>query len=203
MNTQQVNFSSLYFGTPVAIISSQNADGTTNLSPVSSWWILGKSIVFGLGKSGKCYENLQQNADIVLNIPDASLWEYVEAMADTTGKEHVPDIKRKMGYRSEKNKFLCSDLTEVNSLDVGPGRIKECPVQIEARVVRGMPLGEYTEEMISMEARIIRTHISEKLLSFNDGKTIFNVEEWKPLYYIFRHYFSSGEHLGKNFRSNK
>lgn len=36
MNTQQVNFSSLYFGTPVAIVSSQNADGTTNLSPISS-----------------------------------------------------------------------------------------------------------------------------------------------------------------------
>lgn len=35
-----------------------------------------------------------------------------------------------------------------------------------------------------MEARIIRTHVSEKLLSFNDGKIIFNVEEWKPLYYI-------------------
>ncbi|EBE3722582.1 hypothetical protein B4R02_27455, partial [Salmonella enterica subsp. diarizonae serovar 42:l,v:1,5,7] len=68
MNTQQVNFSSLYFGTPVAIVSSQNAD----------------------------------NADIVLNIPDARLWEHVEAMADTTGKEHVPNFKQKMGYRSEK-----------------------------------------------------------------------------------------------------
>lgn len=203
MNTQQVNFSSLYFGTPVAIVSSQNADGTTNLSPISSWWILGKSIIFGLGKSGKCYENLQQNADIVLNIPDARLWEHVEAMADITGKEHVPDIKQKMGYRSEKNKFLYSDLTEVNSLDVGPGRIKECPVQIEARVVRGMSLGEYTEEMVSMEARIIRTHVSEKLLYCNDGKITFNVGEWKPLYYIFRHYFSSGEHLGKNFRCNE
>ncbi|EEB1958921.1 flavin reductase family protein [Salmonella enterica] len=203
MNTQQVNFSSLYFGTPVAIVSSQNADGTTNLSPISSWWILGKSIIFGLGKSGKCYENLQQNADIVLNIPDARLWEHVEAMADITGKEHVPDIKQKIGYRSEKNKFLCSDLTEVNSLDVGPGRIKECPVQIEARVVRCMSLGEYTEEMVSMEARIIRTHVSEKLLYCNDGKITFNVEEWKPLHYIFRHYFSSGEHLGKNFRCHE
>ncbi|OZU10066.1 hypothetical protein CCO48_24075 [Salmonella enterica subsp. enterica serovar Altendorf] len=105
MNTQQVNFSSLYFGTPVAIVSSQNADGTTNLSPISSWWILGKSIIFGLGKSGKYYENLQQNADIVLNIPDARLWEHVEAMADTTGKGHVPDIKQKVGYRSEKINF--------------------------------------------------------------------------------------------------
>ncbi|HDI4959777.1 TPA: flavin reductase [Salmonella enterica] len=192
MNTQQVNFSSLYFGTPVAIVSSQNTDGTTNLSPISSWWILGKSIIFGLSKSGKCYENLQQNADIVLNIPDARLWEHVEAMADTTGKEHVPDIK-KIGYRSEKNKFLCSDLTEVSSLDVGPGRIKECPVQIEARVIGGMSPGEYTEEMVSMEARIIRTHVSEKLLYCNDGKITFNVGDvetiilyFSPLFFIRR-----------------
>lgn len=93
-------------------------------------------------------------------------------------------LNKKWDIVLKKNKFLCSDLTEVNSLDVGPGRIKECPVQIEARVVRGMPLGEYTEEMISMEARIIRTHVSEKLLYCNDGKITFNVEEWKPLYYI-------------------
>lgn len=30
----------------------------------------------------------------------------------------------------------------------------------------------------------MRTHISEQLLYCNDGKTIFNVGEWKPLYYI-------------------
>lgn len=36
MKIQQVDFASLYFGTPVAIISSQNPDGSTNLSPVSS-----------------------------------------------------------------------------------------------------------------------------------------------------------------------
>ncbi|MGG5930388.1 hypothetical protein [Salmonella enterica] len=112
-------------------------------------------------------------------------------------------LNKKWDIVLKKNKFLCSDLTEVNSLDVGPGRIKECPVQIEARLVRGMSLGEYTEEMVSMEARIIRTHVSEKLLYCNDGKITFNVEEWKPLYYIFRHYFSSGEHLGKNFRCHE
>ncbi|CZV83237.1 Uncharacterised protein [Enterobacter cloacae] len=42
MKMQQVDFSSLYFGTPVAILSSQNPDGSTNLSPISSWWILEK-----------------------------------------------------------------------------------------------------------------------------------------------------------------
>ena len=35
MKTQQVDFASLYFGTPVAIISSQNPVGSTNLSPIS------------------------------------------------------------------------------------------------------------------------------------------------------------------------
>ena len=31
----------LYFGTPVAVISSLNADGTTNLAAMSSFWALG------------------------------------------------------------------------------------------------------------------------------------------------------------------
>lgn len=36
MNTQLVDFPTLYFGTPVAILSNQNTDGTTNLTPISS-----------------------------------------------------------------------------------------------------------------------------------------------------------------------
>jgi flavin reductase (DIM6/NTAB) family NADH-FMN oxidoreductase RutF len=31
----------LYFGTPVALISSLNEDGATNLAPMSSFWALG------------------------------------------------------------------------------------------------------------------------------------------------------------------
>lgn len=53
MKMQQVDFSSLYFGTPVAILSSQNPDGSTNLSPISSWWILEKHI-FPANKRVSC-----------------------------------------------------------------------------------------------------------------------------------------------------
>ncbi|MBG0693877.1 pyridoxamine 5'-phosphate oxidase family protein [Enterobacter roggenkampii] len=98
MKTQQVDFASLYFGTPVAIISSQNPDGSTNLSPVSSWWILDRNIVFGLGTSGKCYENITGNPDIVLNIPDSRLWQNIEAIANKTGKASPPEWKKKRGY---------------------------------------------------------------------------------------------------------
>jgi len=31
----------LYFGNPVAILSSLNEDGTPNLTPLSSFWALG------------------------------------------------------------------------------------------------------------------------------------------------------------------
>src|SRR5437762_2453306 len=38
----------LYFGNPVAIISSINPDGSPNLAPVSSFWELGWTIILGL-----------------------------------------------------------------------------------------------------------------------------------------------------------
>jgi flavin reductase (DIM6/NTAB) family NADH-FMN oxidoreductase RutF len=33
----------LYFGTPVALVSSTNEDGSPNLAPMSSAWWLGRS----------------------------------------------------------------------------------------------------------------------------------------------------------------
>ncbi|KFK94770.1 MULTISPECIES: flavin reductase family protein [unclassified Serratia (in: enterobacteria)] len=202
MRTQQVDFTSLYFGTPVAILSSQNPNGTTNLSPVSSWWILDKSIVFGLGTSSKCYENLIENPDIVLNIPDSKLWGNIELIADKTGKEYLPEFKKEMGYLFEKDKFSCGGFHEVKSINVGPGRIKECPIQIEARVVGHRYLGGAGGNLVSMDAGILCVHVAEELLNCTNHNTRFIVEKWQPLYYIFRHYFSVGEELGTNFRCN-
>jgi hypothetical protein len=38
----------LYFGTPVALVSSMNRDGSPNLAPISSFWALGWTITLGL-----------------------------------------------------------------------------------------------------------------------------------------------------------
>jgi hypothetical protein len=38
----------LYFGTPVALISSLNKEGDTNLAPISSFWALGWTMLLGL-----------------------------------------------------------------------------------------------------------------------------------------------------------
>ena len=47
----------LYFGTPVALISSQNEDGSTNLAPISSFWALGWTAMLGLLDETKTADN--------------------------------------------------------------------------------------------------------------------------------------------------
>ncbi len=37
----------LYFGTPVALVTTMNAEGTPNIGPMSSAWALGYTIVMG------------------------------------------------------------------------------------------------------------------------------------------------------------
>ncbi|MBQ0901029.1 hypothetical protein [Micromonospora sp. U21] len=37
----------LYFGTPVALLSTENDDGSANLAPISSAWALGQVVVPG------------------------------------------------------------------------------------------------------------------------------------------------------------
>src|ERR1035441_10391757 len=48
----------LYFGTPVALISTLNLDGSPNLAPMSSAWWLGWSCILGLGQMGQTSDNL-------------------------------------------------------------------------------------------------------------------------------------------------
>lgn len=42
--------SNLYFGTPVVLMSTENDDGSANLTPMSSAWALGQVVVLGSAK---------------------------------------------------------------------------------------------------------------------------------------------------------
>ena len=130
----------LYFGTPVALVSTLNPDGTTNLSPMSSAWSLGDRLVLGFGTRGRAYENLVRHAECVVNLPSADLVAHVERLAPTTGVAPVPEAKAAMGYRHEADKFSVAGLTPAPSHDVAPERVADCPLQIEARVLDVRPL---------------------------------------------------------------
>src|ERR1700733_7224600 len=83
----------LYFGTPVALISSLNEDGTTNLAPMSSFWALGWTLMLGLLDETKTAENMERHRECVVNLPAPDLWRKVEILAPLTGKDPVPQIK--------------------------------------------------------------------------------------------------------------
>src|SRR5579871_1481178 len=110
----------LYFGTPVAIISTINPDGTPNLAPMSSAWWLGWTCMLGLGQMGQTSDNLIRTRECVINLPSANLVGPVDRLAMTTGKNPVPDLKRGWGYQHEKDKFGIAGLTQEPSISVGP-----------------------------------------------------------------------------------
>src|SRR5579863_7220166 len=84
----------LYFGNPVALISSLNEDGTPNLAPISSFWALGWTMTLGLLNETKTLKNLNERPECVLNIPSPGMWRQVEELAPLTGQNPVPDDKR-------------------------------------------------------------------------------------------------------------
>jgi flavin reductase (DIM6/NTAB) family NADH-FMN oxidoreductase RutF len=83
----------LYFGTPVALISTMKPDGTANLAPMSSAWWLGCSYMPGLGQMGQTSDNLIRSREDVINLPSDDLVTHVDRLALTAGEDPVPDKK--------------------------------------------------------------------------------------------------------------
>lgn len=84
----------LYFGTPVVLLSTCNADGSTNIAPMSSAWWLGWNCMLGLGDKGHTAANLLREKECVLNLPSIAQVEQVNRLARLTGSDPVPRMER-------------------------------------------------------------------------------------------------------------
>jgi flavin reductase (DIM6/NTAB) family NADH-FMN oxidoreductase RutF len=122
----------LYFGTPVALLSTVNEDGSANLAPMSSVFWLSWRCMLGLQGTSKTTENLRRTRQMVINLPSVDQVAAVDRLAKTTGSNPVPADKLERGLRYEKHKFEVAGLTPVASETVMPPRVLECPVQLEA-----------------------------------------------------------------------
>jgi flavin reductase (DIM6/NTAB) family NADH-FMN oxidoreductase RutF len=194
----------LYFGTPVALISSLNEDGSTNLAPMSSFWALGWTLMLGLLDETKTAENLERHPECVVNLPSPDMWREVEKLAPLTGKDPVPEIKAKQ-FRFEPHKFEAAGLTAMASEVVKPMRARECPVHLEARVTKMHRLeGKRLKQVgggLAAEVEIVRVHVASDFVLENK---YIDPAKWSPLIYNFRHYFRLGEQeLGKTFRAER
>ena len=192
----------LYFGTPVAIVSSLNEDGSPNLAPISSFWALGWTLVLGLLNDTKTLGNLERRADCVVNIPSPELWQEVERLAPLTGLDPVPEEKSAK-FRYERDKFAAAGLTPLAAECVAAPRVLECPAQLEGRVEKihrlaGEPHIEKLTGGAAVEVAVIRVHLRRDFLMKGD---YVDPSRWQPLIYNFRHYHGLGPEIGKTFRA--
>jgi len=184
----------LYFGTPVALISSLNSDGSPNLAPMSSAWWLGWSCMLGLGQMGQTSDNLIRTRECVINLPSDDLVAQVDRLALTTGKDPVPQKKREWGYRYEPNKFEIAGFTSVKSESVAPPRVRECPVQMEGIVHDYRSFGKNVSANV-FEVHIAKLHVDEKLLVGDGPRPHIDPVCWRPLIMSFCRFFGVGSEV--------
>jgi flavin reductase (DIM6/NTAB) family NADH-FMN oxidoreductase RutF len=185
----------LYFGTPVVLVSSVNPDGSPNLAPMSSAWWLGRSCMLGFGARSHTPANILRTGECVLNLPSVAQVPAVNRLARTTGSSPVPPHKAAMGYRHEADKFGVAGLTPLPADLVGPPRVAECPVHLEAVLEGSHPLAQRDPDrkghLIALEVRIVRVHVDAaiRLAGYEDR---IDPERWRPLIMSFCQFFGLG-----------
>ncbi|WP_163509946.1 flavin reductase family protein [Fodinicola acaciae] len=189
----------LYFGTPVALITTRNRDGSANIGPMSSAWALGDTVVLGWSTASQTMANIERERECVINLPSADLHRQVEALAPLTGANPVPDQKTDK-FRFERDKFGAAGLTPCDSETVRPPRIVECALQLEARVTAvHVPGGPDNGFFRIVETYVQRVHAHIGIVKA--GTDHIDTRRWNPLLYVFRHYFGTGPELGRSFRA--
>lgn len=184
-----VDLKALYFGTPVVLVSSANADGSTNLAPMSSAWWLDRTAVLGMSLSSQTVRNLVERPECVLNLTDASLVSAVDRIALLTGSREIPERKLKRGYTYEPDKFAAAGLTPVDSDVVGAQGVYESPIRMEGRVRAIHQIGE--GNLRTLEVDILRTHVDEDLVMPLTDHYIDPLR-WDPLIMKFTEFFAGG-----------
>ncbi|MFG3338982.1 flavin reductase family protein [Glycomyces sp. NPDC048151] len=180
----------LYFGTPVVLISSRNADGTGNVAPMSSAWWLGQSAMLGMGNRSKTTENMLRERECVLNMVPSTMVDAVDLLAPLTGTDPVPERKAAKGYRFEADKFGAAGLTPQASEVVGAPRVLESPIQLECVVEQAH---DFSGTSTAFEVRVVRAHIEERLLV--PGTDYVDPVGWDPLIMKFCEFFGGAENL--------
>lgn len=186
----------LYFGTPVALLSTINENGSYNIAPMSSVFWLGWRCMLGLSAFSKTTENILRTKECVLNLPSFNLAPAVNRLAKTTGSNPVPAGKLQKGYRYEPDKFGTAGLTPLAGNTVAAPRILECPVQLDAVLAGTHPLAEDNEaqrgRIITLEMRIQRVYIDENILMPGMPDKV-DPDKWRPLIMSFQEFYGLGE----------
>jgi flavin reductase (DIM6/NTAB) family NADH-FMN oxidoreductase RutF len=182
----------LYFGTPVALLSTLDAEGRSNLAPMSSVFWLGHTAVLGMGTRSQTAANLESTGKVVINLPSVDQVDAIDLLALTTGRDPVHPRKEEAGYRHVTDKFAHAGLTPVRNSPDSPPRVRECPVALEGTVIAMTPLatGQPDEESGAavFQIGITRVHVHESIRDAAHPDRV-DPDRWRPLVMSFQKFY--------------
>ncbi|WP_395244549.1 flavin reductase family protein [Agromyces sp. MMS24-K17] len=185
----------LYFGTPVAVLSTLDAAGHPNLAPNSSVWWLGQTAVVGIAARSRTGRNLVESGEVVINLPSTAEVDAVDRLALTTGRSPVSPRKARAGYRFVADKFREAGVRPLPAETVAPPRIAEFPVHVEGRVRAVHPLGGAagpdTADLLAVEVAVTRVHVLESVRMPGFANRV-DPQRWRPLLMSFQRFFGLG-----------
>lgn len=169
-----------YYGAPALLLSTLNEDGSTNLAPSSSGWWLGQLCMLGLSTRGRTFQNLQREAEIVLNLADIDMAGAVDRLVLRAGFNPVADGSGSPCSGQVSNPFSRAGLTPVQSLLVRPNRVGECRIAIEGRVRALHPIGPSDAHLAAAEVAVLRTVVDDSVL-IGSRHPYIDPGRWAPL----------------------
>ena len=165
--------SSLVVPRPIALVSSQNAEGIVNAAPYSFFNVVSEApplLVIGLahnadGTVKDTTRNIRDSGEFVVNLVD----EDIAAAMNICATDFPPDM----------SELDAAGLTTAPSTVVKPPRIAEAPVALECVRETALSFGEKREIVIG---RIMHVHVRDGLMT--EG---FNVQldAYRPVGRLF------------------
>ena len=191
---KQLKKESFYYAAPVILMTTKDPiTNIDNITAISSSWTLGKSVVLGIGLVNQGYINLSAGSDLTLNLADETSYESVLKISRATGNSEIADWKKALNYSYSTDKFSLGHFTKMDGQTVSSARIKECPIQLECKMIHMTE----RKEIAIVECDIKNILVDESIL--HDDRHI-DVNKWQPLIYKFRAYTSTGKAFAKDSR---
>lgn len=166
MEKTRVNYSKMYYGFPILLVSFYDVNGIPNVTTLSSSYTLTDMIALGFSKSGYAINQIKKVKDFVINIPDRSLMREIDFCGSASGKD--------------TKKFDLVNLTPIKSDVVKAPVIAECAISIECSLTDIIENDEYpniTNILAKIKGRIVSNELLDK-----EGYLVY--EKLDPVLYV-------------------
>jgi len=165
--------SPMVFPRPVALVTCRygKIDNIITLSWVGVVCSEPPIVACGIRKNRFSYGVIKKSKEFVINIPEKKLVEEADFCGTRTGEE--------------VDKFKKTGLTKQKAKNVNVPMIKECPINLECKLLKTINMGSHTVFF----GEVVGTHIDSSIMTNRK----FDDKKFEPLLYLSPHYFTVKE----------